>query len=615
MYAVEVDDHAVAVTMTLTTAGCPLHDVIVDGVERALARPGGPRVDVEVVFDPPWDPGRGSAWAACASWAPPGPADEGTAPLRGARPAHGRAPGHGGRARRGRCRSPCWRSRRSRQVAGTAALVAAAPDLARGLVLRPGPARRRPPPGPGVPERRDRRRPAPAGAGAAAPAPGHPDARRDRRRDARRPARGRSSAGLWSGRSTLIASGGTLLVAGGALLLADLAVALVRAARAGHARRLGRGHRRRGPLVHRGAGRGRADGGQPDPPVPGGRPHAPDGRPRGGRDRGLDRRHHRRRRPAAGSDVRPLPRLPARARASRPSRPGTCPVVPIAVGLGWGMAALAAAGGRLLLCACGLAGWYVADVARHRRRRVEAPLVHLAARPRVGRGGGRHHARRVGGPVVGPLPRGDPGRAPGDRRHGGRDHLRATSSRWCRCSSGPGASPRSPAPPARPAWRTSTRRRSPGRAGRLRRRAGPADRRRGRRVGADRARRGRPAGRGGARRGGGGGGLRAAPGGTAPRGAAHLPFIHRSVRTHSGGIDREPTRHHHPGRPRDGTARAPPHDPLHLRRAGPGEALELVNDHDPKPLRYQFEAELPGTFTWDYLEEGPEAWRVRIGKR
>ncbi len=46
-----------------------------------------------------------------------------------------------------------------------------------------------------------------------------------------------------------------------------------------------------------------------------------------------------------------------------------------------------------------------------------------------------------------------------------------------------------------------------------------------------------------------------------------------------------------------------------------GQAMELVNDHDPKPLRYQFEAELPGTFTWDYLEEGPEAWRVRIGKR
>ncbi len=40
----------------------------------------------------------------------------------------------------------------------------------------------------------------------------------------------------------------------------------------------------------------------------------------------------------------------------------------------------------------------------------------------------------------------------------------------------------------------------------------------------------------------------------------------------------------------------------------------LVNDHDPKPLRYQFEAEHAGEFTWEYLEEGPEVWRVRIGR-
>lgn len=58
VYGVEVGERVVSVTMTLTTAGCPLHDVIVDGVERALTRPGGPRVDVEVVWDPPWDPGR-----------------------------------------------------------------------------------------------------------------------------------------------------------------------------------------------------------------------------------------------------------------------------------------------------------------------------------------------------------------------------------------------------------------------------------------------------------------------------------------------------------------------------------------------------------------------------
>ena len=46
----------------------------------------------------------------------------------------------------------------------------------------------------------------------------------------------------------------------------------------------------------------------------------------------------------------------------------------------------------------------------------------------------------------------------------------------------------------------------------------------------------------------------------------------------------------------------------------PGNAFVLVNDHDPKPLYYQFQAEHPHQFSWDYLEEGPEVWRVRIGK-
>ena len=45
-----------------------------------------------------------------------------------------------------------------------------------------------------------------------------------------------------------------------------------------------------------------------------------------------------------------------------------------------------------------------------------------------------------------------------------------------------------------------------------------------------------------------------------------------------------------------------------------GESYVLVNDHDPKPLRYQFEAENVGEFSWEYLEEGPEVWRVRIGR-
>lgn len=46
----------------------------------------------------------------------------------------------------------------------------------------------------------------------------------------------------------------------------------------------------------------------------------------------------------------------------------------------------------------------------------------------------------------------------------------------------------------------------------------------------------------------------------------------------------------------------------------PGESFVLVNDHDPKPLRYQFEAEHQGAFGWTYLEQGPDVWRVQIAK-
>lgn len=47
----------------------------------------------------------------------------------------------------------------------------------------------------------------------------------------------------------------------------------------------------------------------------------------------------------------------------------------------------------------------------------------------------------------------------------------------------------------------------------------------------------------------------------------------------------------------------------------PGEKFILVNDHDPKPLYYQFRFEREGQFDWDYLEEGPDVWRVRVGKK
>ncbi len=46
----------------------------------------------------------------------------------------------------------------------------------------------------------------------------------------------------------------------------------------------------------------------------------------------------------------------------------------------------------------------------------------------------------------------------------------------------------------------------------------------------------------------------------------------------------------------------------------PGEAFTLVNDHDPAPLRHQFEATRTGVYSWSYEESGPSVWKVRIGK-
>lgn len=46
----------------------------------------------------------------------------------------------------------------------------------------------------------------------------------------------------------------------------------------------------------------------------------------------------------------------------------------------------------------------------------------------------------------------------------------------------------------------------------------------------------------------------------------------------------------------------------------PGEAFQFTNDHDPKPLYYQMEAESKEPFRWEYIEQGPEVWKVRVIK-
>lgn len=57
VYVVHIAGGAVAVEMTLTTPGCPLHGSIADAVEARLARVEGvASADVTVVWDPPWTP-------------------------------------------------------------------------------------------------------------------------------------------------------------------------------------------------------------------------------------------------------------------------------------------------------------------------------------------------------------------------------------------------------------------------------------------------------------------------------------------------------------------------------------------------------------------------------
>lgn len=45
-----------------------------------------------------------------------------------------------------------------------------------------------------------------------------------------------------------------------------------------------------------------------------------------------------------------------------------------------------------------------------------------------------------------------------------------------------------------------------------------------------------------------------------------------------------------------------------------GDTILLINDHDPKPLFYQFQAERAGQVNWTPQEQGPERWVIRIEK-
>lgn len=57
IYSVEIKETNVTVKMTLTTAGCPMHESIAYGVQMALlGLEGVDDVEVKLVWNPPWNP-------------------------------------------------------------------------------------------------------------------------------------------------------------------------------------------------------------------------------------------------------------------------------------------------------------------------------------------------------------------------------------------------------------------------------------------------------------------------------------------------------------------------------------------------------------------------------
>lgn len=45
-----------------------------------------------------------------------------------------------------------------------------------------------------------------------------------------------------------------------------------------------------------------------------------------------------------------------------------------------------------------------------------------------------------------------------------------------------------------------------------------------------------------------------------------------------------------------------------------GAAMDLIDDHDPRAVFEQIQAERYGQFSWRLLESGPDTWRVRVGR-
>lgn len=46
-----------------------------------------------------------------------------------------------------------------------------------------------------------------------------------------------------------------------------------------------------------------------------------------------------------------------------------------------------------------------------------------------------------------------------------------------------------------------------------------------------------------------------------------------------------------------------------------GETIEIIDNHDPSSLYNQLQENMPNEFEWNYLEEGPDTWKVAVEKK
>ena len=60
IYGIDVGADGVRVRLTMTSAACPMGDMLLEDAERALAEglPAGTPSEIELVWEPPWTPER-----------------------------------------------------------------------------------------------------------------------------------------------------------------------------------------------------------------------------------------------------------------------------------------------------------------------------------------------------------------------------------------------------------------------------------------------------------------------------------------------------------------------------------------------------------------------------